>query len=53
MVETTDRVDRDESERRRFYELSVSERSVALVEVAHLRTLVDRVTRTLDGGAMA
>ena len=53
MVETTDRSDRDESERRRYYELSVSGRSVALVELARLRTLVDRVTRTLDGGAIA
>jgi DNA-binding PadR family transcriptional regulator len=53
VVETTDRVDRDESERRRYYELSASGRSVALVELARLRTLVDRVTRTLDGGAMA
>ncbi|MFN0092124.1 MAG: PadR family transcriptional regulator [Acidimicrobiales bacterium] len=32
VVETTDRVDRDESERRRYYELSASGRSVALVE---------------------
>ena len=53
VVETTDRVDRDESERRRYYELSASGRSVALVELSRLRTLVDRVTRTLDGGAMA
>lgn len=53
VVETTDRVDRDESERRRYYELSASGRSVALVELARLRTLVDRVTRTLDGGALA
>ena len=53
VVETTDRVDRDDSERRRYYELSASGRSVALVELAHLRTLVDRVTSTLNGGAMA
>lgn len=53
VVETTDRVDRDESERRRYYELSASGRSVALVELARLRTMVDRVTRTLDGGAIA
>ena len=53
VIETTDRVDREESERRRYYELSASGRSVALVELAHLRTLVDRVTRTLDGGAIA
>lgn len=53
VVESTDRVGRDESERRRYYELSASGRSLALVELAHLRILVDRVTRTLDGGAMA
>jgi len=53
VIETTDRVDRDESERRRYYELSASGRSVALVELARLRTLVDRVSRTLDSGAIA
>lgn len=53
VVETTDRVERDEGERRRYYELSASGRSVAVAELARLRTLVDRVTRTLDGGAIA
>lgn len=53
VVETTDRADRDEPERRRYYELSASGRSVALVELARLRTLVDRVSRTLGGGALA
>jgi DNA-binding PadR family transcriptional regulator len=53
VVETTDRVEPGENERRRYYELSASGRSVALVELARLRTLVDRVTRTLDGGAIA
>lgn len=53
VVETTDRVDRDTSERRRYYELSAGGRSVALAELARLRTLVDRVTGTLDGGAIA
>ena len=53
VVETTDRVDRAESERRRYYELSANGRSVALGELARLRTLVDRVSRTLGGGAIA
>ncbi|MDH4171142.1 MAG: PadR family transcriptional regulator [Acidimicrobiia bacterium] len=53
VVETTDRVDRAEDERRRYYELSANGRSVALVELARLQTLVDRVTRTLGGGAIA
>ncbi len=53
VVETTDRVDRGEDERRRYYELTANGRSVALVELARLRTLVDRVTRTLGGGAIA
>ena len=53
VVETTDRVDRDEGERRRYYELTANGRSVALVELARLRTLVKRVTRTLGGGAIA
>jgi DNA-binding PadR family transcriptional regulator len=53
VVETTDRVERSESERRRYYELTADGRSVALVELARLQTLVDRVTRTLGGGAIA
>ncbi len=53
VVETTDRVDRSESERRRYYELTANGRSVALVELARLQTLVERVTRTLGGGAIA
>ena len=53
VVETTDRVDRGDGERRRYYELTANGRSVALVELARLRTLVDRVTRALGGGAFA
>lgn len=53
VVETTDQVERADGERRRYYELSASGRSVALVELGRLRTLVERVSRTLDGGAMA
>jgi DNA-binding PadR family transcriptional regulator len=53
VVETTGRVKRDESERRRYYELSASGRSAALVELARMQTLIDRVTHTLGGGAIA
>ncbi len=51
IVETTDRVDRDESERRRYYELTSEGRSVALAELARLTTLVHRTTSHLAGGA--
>ena len=53
VVETTDRVERDENERRRYYELSATGQSVALGELARLRTLVARVSRTLGDGAIA
>lgn len=45
IVET--RVDRDESERRRFYELTPEGRSVASQELARLQSLVHRVARHL------
>ena len=51
IVETTDRVDRDESERRRYYELTAEGRAVALAELARLKTLVHRATGHLAGGA--
>jgi DNA-binding PadR family transcriptional regulator len=53
IVETTDRVVRDEHERRRYYELTATGRSVALAELARLRTLVQGVARHLPGGAPA
>jgi DNA-binding PadR family transcriptional regulator len=53
VIETTDRRERSESERRRYYELSANGRSVALDELARLRTLVDRATQSLGGGAIA
>lgn len=53
IVETTDRVNRDESERRRYYELTPTGRSVALAELARLSTLVSRITGHLAGGATA
>ncbi len=51
IIETTDRVERDESERRRYYELTTEGRAVALAELARLTTLVHRATGHLAGGA--
>lgn len=51
IVETTDRTTRTETERRRYYELTASGRSVALSELARLQNLVNRVGGHLAGGA--
>lgn len=51
--ETTDRVSRDESERRRYYQLSASGRAVALGELARLQGLVHRIATHLPGPATA
>ena len=51
IVETTDRVARDEGERRRYYELTPTGRTVALDELARLQTMVHRVARHLPGAA--
>lgn len=53
LVETTDRVARDESERRRYYELTADGRRVALDELARLRSLVHKIGRHLPGTAPA
>jgi DNA-binding PadR family transcriptional regulator len=53
IVETTDRVARDDSERRRYYELTAEGRSVALGELARLRSLVHKIARHLPGIAPA
>jgi DNA-binding PadR family transcriptional regulator len=53
IVETTDRVVRTESERRRYYELTPNGRQVAGEELARLQTLVRRVGGHLAGGATA
>ena len=50
IVETTDRVTRIESERRRYYALTPNGRVVALDELARLRSLVHRVGGHLAGG---
>jgi DNA-binding PadR family transcriptional regulator len=46
LIEET-RVDRDESERRRFYALTAQGRAVASQELARLQSLVHRVARHL------
>jgi DNA-binding PadR family transcriptional regulator len=51
IVETTDRVARDDNERRRYYELTATGRAVALAELDRLQTLLKRVKRGWAGGA--
>lgn len=51
--ETTGRAARDDNERRRYYQLSASGRSVAVGELARLQGLVHRVARHLPGPATA
>lgn len=53
VAETTDRIARTESERRRYYELTANGRSIALSELARLESLVLRITGHLAGGAPA
>jgi DNA-binding PadR family transcriptional regulator len=53
IAETTDRICRTESERRRYYELTPIGRSTALGELDRLRMLVRRVTGYPAGGATA
>jgi DNA-binding PadR family transcriptional regulator len=53
IVETTDRLIRADSERRRYYELTAAGRTVALDELARLKTLVFRLGGDLSGGAIA
>jgi DNA-binding PadR family transcriptional regulator len=53
IIETTDRTERHDGERRRYYELTDSGRTVALDELSRLRSLVERVHRALPGGATA
>jgi DNA-binding PadR family transcriptional regulator len=53
IVETTDRVSRSDSERRRYYELTANGRVVALEELARLQALVRHVSGYLTGGSTA
>lgn len=51
--ETTDRVRRDDGERRRYYTLTGSGRAVAVDELVRLQALVHRIAAHLPGGAIA
>ncbi len=51
--ETTDRVSRDDDERRRYYELTPTGRAVALDELVRLQGLVHRIATHLPGPATA
>jgi DNA-binding PadR family transcriptional regulator len=51
--ETTDRVQRDDNERRRYYRLTAGGRAVAVDEVRRLQTLVHRVVGHLPGTVTA
>ena len=53
IVETTDRCQRDDGERRRYYELTASGRTTAVDELSRLSTLVSRVGAHVAGGAPA
>lgn len=53
IVETTERFDRTESERRRYYELTPAGQALARAELDRLQTLLARVMRGLSGGAIA
>ena len=45
LIETTDRLARDESERRRYYDLTGNGRAVAVDELERLRSLVHKIGR--------
>lgn len=53
IVETTDRREREDGERRRYYELTAAGRRTALDELSRLSMLVSRVGDHLTGGAPA
>lgn len=49
--ETTDLVTRDDNERRRYYRLTASGRTVAVDELARLQAMVHRIAGHLPGPA--
>lgn len=51
--ETTDRVRRDDSERRRYYQLTADGRAVAVDELVRLQGMVHRIAGHLPGSATA
>jgi DNA-binding PadR family transcriptional regulator len=53
IVETTDRIARDDGERRRYYDLTPDGRAVAVEELIRLQNLVHRIATHLPGRAIA
>jgi DNA-binding PadR family transcriptional regulator len=51
--ETTDRLPREDNERRRYYQLTANGRATALDELTRLQRLVHRTAGHLSGGAPA
>ncbi len=51
--ETTDRKPRGDSDRRRYYQLTASGRTIAIDELSRLQYLVERSAAHLPGGAPA
>ena len=51
--ETTDRVPRDDSERRRYYTLTPDGHAIAVDELVRLQTMVHRIAAHLPPGAIA
>lgn len=51
--ESTDRIARDDAERRRYYQLTATGQAVAIEELSRLQSLVDRVSAHLPGPAPA
>jgi DNA-binding PadR family transcriptional regulator len=51
--ETTERVPREDSERRRYYQLTAGGRAVAVEELRRLQGLVHRISRHLPGPVTA
>lgn len=53
IAETTDRVPRSDTERRRYYELTAAGRATAVEELARIQRMVHRIARHLPGPAIA
>lgn len=53
IVETTDRIEREGTERRRYYELTATGRTTAVEDLQRMSALVERVSGHLPGGAVA
>jgi DNA-binding PadR family transcriptional regulator len=51
--ETTDRISRDDGERRRYYALTADGRAVAVDELVRLQSMVHRISAHLPRGTIA